>query len=226
MAMTKAEMKAASDQYKALFWEARQAEKAGQWQTSIDFAVRSLPHIDGMMQYERKYEQREFDGIGTIDIILKRAPLLMDASSLKQLETLLIAQKRIDKHASDDLAADLQRAIVLLWDAYRLWNHIEAQSGTMENELAKILGGNQATWRAIVEAWEACGVLKCTPERGSYRLDFYTKMDEHVSAKCGSCGVIVSGPKSKLLEPRACPKCAVRVEFVILTRRPADLPKD
>ena len=172
------------------------------------------------MQYGRKYEQIEFQGIETIDIILTRAPLLLDSASLEQLEALLIEQKRIDKNASDDVAAELSRAVALLWDCRRLWNHLEANLSTRQDSLRRTLGGDQEAWRAIAETWEQLGLLRRTPEGGSYRLEFHTRMDEPIAAKCGRCGVTVKGTKSKLLEPRTCPKCKSTAEFTLLVAPP------
>jgi len=226
MAKTKAEMKSAWDEYHALLRAARDAQRSGDWPASVEFACRSLPHVDGMMQYGRKYEQLQFESVETIDIILKRAPLLMDAAALEQLETLLVEKTRIDKHASDDLAAELTRAVALLWDAHRLWNHLESLPHVRQDELRRNLGGDQDAWRAIAEAWEHTGLLKRTPESGSYRLDFITKLDEPIAAKCGSCGVIVRGVKSKLFEARTCPKCKIVAAFTWLVQQPADLSRE
>ena len=61
--MSKAEMKLAWDEYQTLLRASRDAYRAGDWQASLQSAVQSLPYVDGMMQYGRKYEQLEFRGI-------------------------------------------------------------------------------------------------------------------------------------------------------------------
>lgn len=150
----------------------------------------------------------------------------MDSASLEQLDTLLLERKRIDKNASDDLADELSVAVAQLWDCRRLWRHLEANPCARQDALRRTLGGDQETWRAIAESWEQLGLLMRTPEGGSYRLEFRTRMDNPITAKCGLCGVIVKGAKSKLLEPRTCPKCKSPSEFTLLVQQPAELSKE
>lgn len=61
MAMTKADMKLAWDEYHKLLRSAREAYRDGDWLGSLQHAVQSLPHVDGMMQFGRKYEQFQFE---------------------------------------------------------------------------------------------------------------------------------------------------------------------
>ncbi len=213
---TKAELEQQRNQYSALFEKAFAAEGAHLYREAIGYAIASLPFVDGMMQFERKYENHEFRSVETIDILLKYAPLLLHFPSLDELGVLLKSQKRIDKNASDDLATRLDAARQRMWDAHRLWDHLEENPGARQDELRKTLGGDQDAWRTLAETWQRAGILLRTPEGGSYRLSFQTRMHALARAKCPNCGLVARASKSKLLEPQTCPKCRKTAELVLL----------
>jgi hypothetical protein len=102
-----------------------------------------------------------------------------------------------------------------MWDAHRMWNHIEEHPETMQDGLRATLGGHQGRWRSIAEAWEKMGVLRRIPQGGSYRLAFITRLGEVVAAKCPSCGDVLEAPKAMWLEHTECPTCHSSVSFVI-----------
>lgn len=216
MAMKKAEMEDHSAKYRALMVKARAAHREGRYHDAIDAAISTWNYIDGMMQYERRYESREFTGIEGIDLVLRYAPLVFDHQNLNTLESLLRSKRRIDKNTSDDLAGKLTGARVLMWEAHRVWDHLEKDSDTRQDRIRQILGGNQDRWRSVVETWEKMGLVRRTPEGGSYRLSLVTRMDQVVRAKCPSCGAVAKAKKSKFLENQVCPQCRTTVSFVIL----------
>lgn len=219
--MTKIEMESHQAEYDALVSNAHRALQQGLYGEGVRLAISSWDYIDGMMQYERKYEEREFHSIETIDIVLHFAPLLFDFESLDKLELRLKSQRRIEKNTSEDLGQNLAKARALLWDAHRLWNHLERQSECRQDELRRTLGGDQDRWRSMAESWERMGLIRRTPEAGSYRLALSTRMDAPFSAKCPSCGAVGKAPKRKLLEELACPKCRAKVLFVFISREHA-----
>src|SRR5262245_15059909 len=118
MVLKKAEMEFHRDEYYALIGSARQALQQGTHVKAIELAVSSWEYIDGMMQFERRYESKTFDSIEGIDIVLNFAPLLFDFEALDRLQLLLRTQRRIDKHASDDLADKLTQARAVMWNAH------------------------------------------------------------------------------------------------------------
>ncbi len=213
---TKAELEQQKTFYYAVLRKAQVAEAAGRLREAVELAVSSWPYVDGMMQFERKYEEREFRSIGTIDVVLKLAPLLLHSPSLDDLAVLLKSQKRIDKNASDDLAARLEESRQRMWSAHQLWSHLEQHPGARQDELSKSLGGDQDAWRALAETWERMGVIARTPEGGSFRLLLRTRMHTLARAKCPSCGLVAKASKSRLLEPQSCPKCQKTSELVLL----------
>lgn len=215
--MKKAEKEAHQAAYHSLMDKARSAEREGLYRTAVELALESWDHIDGMMQYEHKYEEREFDGISAINTVLKYAPLLLDYRSLDKLEALLKNCRRIEKNTSESLGDRHAKAKEMMWDAHRMWGHLEQHPEGRQDKLRRILGGDQDRWRSIAEAWDKMGLLHRTSEGGSYRLSLFTRMGEVVSGKCPSCGSVVRAPKAMFLEEEDCPECRATVVFVILS---------
>lgn len=216
MPMTKSEMHSHQSLYHASISKSRLALRNGEYPRALEFAESSWQYIDGMMQYERKYEDRESFSIEAISIVLKMAPLLLQISSLTNLEVLLKNQKRIVKNSHDDLAVQLSAATELLWMAHRLWDYLEVNAGARQDELRRRLGGDQDQWRALAEGWEKMGLITRRPDRGSYSLFLSTQMNIETLAKCPGCGAVASAEKSLFLEHVACPTCHSEVSFVLL----------
>ena len=59
MAMKKAEMEAHAEGYRAQLHRHVTAESRGMYRAAVDAAMEAWGHIDGMMQYERKYQENE-----------------------------------------------------------------------------------------------------------------------------------------------------------------------
>jgi len=216
MAMKKADMEAHLRQYNSLISEARLAEREGLYSHAVKSALSSWDYIDGMMQYERRYNKKEFTNIAGIDMVLKYAPLLLDFGSIDTLESLLKDYRRIEKNTSESYTTKLSDARARMWEAHRLWDQIERNPESRQDKLRQAMGGEQEQWRSMTEAWEKMGLLRRTPEGGSYRLALSTRMGELVNAKCSACGEVVAGPKAMFFEQSSCPECRNSVMFVIL----------
>jgi hypothetical protein len=214
--MTKAELEHHWNEYNTCMQQALLAETRGLYRAAIESALTSWPHVDGMLQYEHKYMHRDLASVPAIDVVLKYAPLLLDFHSLNALGDLLTSQKRIEKNTSESSVERLTAARTQLWDNHRLWTHLENHSDFRQDELRRVLGGNQDYWRSLAERWEAMGLVRRTPEGGSYRLKLSTRLGEVVFGKCPSCGAVLDAPKAMFLEPTHCPACRVSVSFVIL----------
>jgi len=214
--MKKADMETHRAEYQGLMAMARATEAEGLYRAAIDLALASWEHIDGMMQFGRRYEEKEFVSIKGIEMILKYAPLLLDFHSLDKLEALLKGCRRIERNTSDCLVDRLSEARALMSDAHRLWDHLERQPGVRQDTLRQSLGGNQDQWRSMAEAWEKMGLLRRQPQGRSYKLAISTRMAEVVPAKCPSCGFIANAPKAMFLEPLPCSQCGTKGVFVIL----------
>ncbi len=226
MAMKKSDMEDHRSAYQDLMSRSRLAEREGLYRNAVDLALSSWEHIDGMMQYKRRYENEDFSSIHAIELVLKYAPLLLDFQKLDMLEQLLKNYRRIEKNTSDSLGDKLSEARERLWENHRLWDYLEQNPDTRQDGLRRILRGNQDQWRATAEAWEKMGLLHRKPEGGSYRLALSTRMGEVVSAKCPSCGEVTEAPKAMLLEETACTGCRAKVLFVILATEIVDDKKE
>jgi hypothetical protein len=214
--MTKGEMEAHKRSYAWHMHEAKRAESTGVYRAAVKSAVSAWEHIDGMMRYENKYENRDFDNIDAIDLVLKYAPLLFDFRSLEGLEQLLAKNKRIQKSKANDPAEKLATARGQMWANHRLWQHLEQNPDCRQDELQKVLGGEQAKWRAVVEGWVKIGIVRRFPNGGSCLLTLSTRMGQIVPAKCPSCGKVAEAPKRIFLETMRCPGCRLDVAFVFL----------
>lgn len=216
MAMKKAEMEEHRETYHHLMTEARSAERQGLYRKAVQSALEAWDHIDGMMQFEKRYGDTEFDSLSAIDLVLKYTPLLLDFETLDALEELLKSYRRIERDTSESLGERLQAARERMWKNHRLWDHLEQNPDARQDQLRGHLGGEQERWRAVAEGWEKMGLISRSPEGGSCRLALCTRLGEMVRAKCSSCGNTLEGSKGLFLEPMDCPRCQRASLFVIL----------
>jgi hypothetical protein len=217
--MTKAEMEAHFMSYNALMEQASAAVQEGLYRDAVQFALQTWEHIDGMMQYARRYEEREFETIESIELILRFAPALLDFKSLDSLEALLKNTRRITKNTTEDLPRRVEEARAVMREAHRMWDHLEQNPGFRQNELRRVLGSEQEQWRKLSEWWERMHLLRRVPEGNSYRLALSTRLGEVVAGKCPACGAISEAPKAMFLEQLCCPDCGKEDWFVILATR-------
>lgn len=220
--MKKTEMEHHHSEYHAWVDRANLAENQGLYPKAIEAAMRAWEHIDGMIQYERKYglyKERDepFGRIPAIELVLRRAPLLLNFEALNALESLLQQCPRVARSSSGCLADDLASARKRMWLGHRLWDHLERNPDARQDELRQTLGGDQGNWRSLAEEWESMGLLRRRPEGGTYRLTLSTRMGEEVRAKCPSCGQVAEGSKAVFLEMMFCSKCSATALFVILS---------
>ncbi|MGE0608847.1 MAG: hypothetical protein AB7O62_17260 [Pirellulales bacterium] len=216
--MTKAEKVYHRDQYYQLLSAAKIAVSNSLYSLGIERALAACEFVDGMMQYESKYEQREFSSVEAIDLILQWAPLIFDLQSLDRLAALLKSQKRIDRNASDDLTDNVARAKKWMWAAHAIWDQVERSPGIEIGTVSRLIGYEDNRCEEIVEAWKRMGLILLEPHGGKFRLLLATRTEGTVKAKCSSCGVLVRGTQRKLLDDQKCPKCTRIVAFVTVAR--------
>jgi hypothetical protein len=214
--MTKAEMENHDRQYHALMEQAQGALDRGMVRQAMQHALAAWEHIDGMMQYDRKYENASFDTIPAVDLVLRYAPLLLDSRQLDRLQALLKECRRIERDTTADIGEQLAEARARMWKAHGLWDYIEQHSDVRQAELRAAVGGEQPEWVDIVAAWEKMGLLRRTPEGNTYRLAFSTRLGQPMPAKCPECGHVTEAPKAMLLDELSCPQCRKRVLFVLI----------
>jgi hypothetical protein len=216
--MTKAEMQDHRDQYIVMLEKAIKAESAGLYREAIDWAVSAWEHIDGMLQFERKYGElgeNQLARIDVLDLVLRFAPALFEFESIDEMEQLLKSQRRIGKNTADDWTKKLEAARSQMWDSHRSWDALERQH--LSNQEVSRQPRDFAS--ASIQIWEKMGILHQNTGASGLQWEFVTQMDSPVFGKCPSCGATVRGPKSGLLNEVSCPKCSGKVTFVILARQ-------
>jgi hypothetical protein len=215
---TKAELSAERDKYSELLAQAKFAELNNDVVRAVELAVESLPYIDSMMQFERKYEKRTFDRIEAIDVILKFAPLLLDLRALNALDETLKTQKRIDKNADADLAADWASARKTLLGAWAVWTCLETPAAKERSDV-KIHLLDRKTVGRIIEHWVRWGLVQRDLVDGRLTAKLSTNLSETVACKCSDCGAVARAAKSMLLSEVPCPHCRSTSIFVELPER-------
>lgn len=222
MAKTKAELQSDAEAYHRTLSAMRAAHRAAQFLDAIKIAMEACEYIDGMMQFERRFEKRtDRHSVETIDYVLQYAPLVFDHQSLETLAVVLKSQRRIDKNTTAELVEGLQNAYELMWDAHRLWSLLEQAQELDQSTLRARLGGDQERWQRIAESWDHMSLIDRIPERGSYRLSLQSRITRETRAKCRRCGAIVKAAMGQFLEENACPKCKAPSTFVILATSPS-----
>ena len=218
--MKKAELEQHDNAYQALMYKANAALRSNLYREAIEFAVSAWDYIDGMIQYQRKFADKEVTSIQAIDIVLHYAPLLMDLETLNRLETLLHSQKRIAKSTGIDWDSRLSRARAVMWEGHQFWTHLEEHGTVDESSLADLHGGQCKHWLPIAEGWIEMGLVFRLRAANKSLLSLVTDLNRPVLAKCPSCAAVLR-PKSRCLEEHHCPKCHKKHTFVVLAKSPA-----
>jgi hypothetical protein len=217
MSKLKAALEQDHNEYSKVMLLCRQAHDDGDYQKALEMAASACECVDGKMQFEHRYENREqWATIESIDYVFQNAPILFETRHINRLAVLLKSQKRIQKNVAADLAQSLAKAQTLMQDAYRMWNHLESQGTPRQDDLRAHLGGDQDQWRWLAEIWERLGIVQRTPENHSYRLQLVTRLSESTRGKCPNCGVVGKATKLRLLDKLECPKCHATGMFVLL----------
>jgi hypothetical protein len=207
------------DRYYEALSRAQAAARAGNLPAALRAARESLPHIDGMMQYETKKEDRAFDSIDAIDLILRFAPLLLDREALDEVSVILKAKKRIERDTDADMGNKLAEARQRLDMVYRLLTRIEQFPGSEQHLFDDALGGSQDTWRALADSLTTIGIIRRVPHRNSYRVWLTTELDRPVPARCVACGHQAELPMARTYHLSPCPSCSTHGHHVRFPER-------
>ncbi len=192
--------------------EALAAEREGAYHQAIDVALRSLPHIDGATQFERKFMKMENPPLPTLGIVFRYAPPLFRQDALDRVDVFLAERRGVEKRSGQDLKAQLAEARQLLDTAYRLWQQV--RGGTPILESREPLKSDRVY--AIEQVWERSGLIERIPPGSPKKWAFRTQFNAPVRAKCNRCGHPRTAPKVAFLEESRCPKCGGMAAFVIL----------
>jgi hypothetical protein len=216
VAKSKAELEEDCRKYHLHLAESRAAREAGDHFHALECAAKCLDYVDGMMRYERKYDDRDFRSVPAIDFILTLAPLFLCRQLVSRVEELLYSQRLIEKYTSHDMGGKVSDAEVTLDNAYRLWNYLARNPNTRQDELEGTLGWSQEQWRRLCLYWDEIGLLYREPEGVSYRLRLRKPLHEFTTGKCPACGAKMRKPKLDLFSQVQCETCRELVILVLL----------
>lgn len=212
--MTKDELLAHQQKYQELWNRAQSEREAGNLQRAVDLAASAWTYIDGMMRYEEKYEEREFDSIEAIDLVLEEAPYLLDFARLDELEELLKSKRRIDNKAEADIADDLSEARKTLELVYQLCDRLDRRGPLARKDLIESENAAEET-SGVLRKTEAVGLVH-RDSQGRYV--FQNPIEQTFNAKCPSCGAARGGTLEMLLERIGCAQCNSKEIPVLLAK--------
>lgn len=210
MAPTKAELAEGRDAYYNLLFQSKTALEKRHYYDALGFASAAMTYVDGMMQFERRFENRTISTIECFDIIVRFAPPLFRLRDLDALAALLASQKRIERNSSTSYLAQVPHARSRLFKAYRLWEGFERQGSVPVNDPQLIQHD------LTLQDWLQMGLVHQVTDSNEVRWALVTSLSRTVRAKCASCGKIAGAAKRRFLEPCKCPQCANSVWFTIV----------
>lgn len=216
MALKKADLEQHQNEYWRRIHDAQAAELLGSWEEALATALSSLQFVSGMMQYERRYQNAEFESVAAIDLVLRIAPLLFRFDALEELQAFLKTNRQVDKLASDDLEQKVAQARQRMAENHRLYSLLERESQVGQDQLRARLGGARQYWQHLCEAWAKAGVIDRVRNGDTSEISLATRSDQIVAGRCPSCGKTSSMAKSDMLELVACPICQESVNLVLI----------
>lgn len=197
--------------YAVLIAAAQRAIDQGLIREAISKAIESWEHIDGMIQFVRKYSKQEIEDIEGIDFVIKFAPLLLDAPSLNKLEVFLDENRRIKRHSAGRVSDQLASARMLINDLHRVWDELETRGEVPEDRIGQLLNGA----KGVIDVWQQMGLIRVVSKEHMPHFRIATRMGEIIPCKCPACGKVGQTIKAMALEPTKCPHCNELVLLVM-----------
>ena len=216
MAMSKAEMEQHYSAHNRFLLSATSAYEQNRFGDAIKFACDALNHVDGMMRYARKYNDAEFNSVASIDLIFQLAPIMLDQDCLDRVEALLRERRTIQKNTTEDLSKSLAGARRLLFDAYRIADHLERHGCSQATVLFESCSLKRPLVEAVVKSWVSIHYVTTTSSNESCEFELVTDFDRVTRGKCPACGATAKAGKSRFLKAATCPRCKKTVSFVLL----------
>lgn len=185
---TKAELQRDSEEYSKYETLMFQAADRGDFIEAMSHARQSWEHISGMMQFEVRYEGKTFKHVRTIQWALRWAPALIESEALAELSTVLKDNKRIDKVADADLAAELNESFARLAIVVDLWSILEDGESKDITQLSTRLQKSTEWTKRLIDDLISLGVVEQFGERRqtTYQLTINKRV---AKMRCLTCGV-------------------------------------
>lgn len=216
--MSKAQLESGKLDYHAHLEQSREFIQTCDIADAIREALLACRYAEAMMQFEAKYEEREFDSIESFDIVFQYAPVMLDKVAIDELADLLKVRKRIERDTAADMGQRLQGARSSLKSAYSCLAAAE-KSSIAVNRLSDAFGGTQEWWRWILRLWQELRVIRLTTESSQLMVRYHGVFAAPVLAKCWSCGSVQPSVVNECLNQRPCPRCRVPVCLVMLSEQ-------
>jgi hypothetical protein len=215
MAKTKAELQNDQAEYDRLHAAALAAVGRVDFDAALDHCIDSLKHVDGMMQFEKRWEKRQFHSVETIDLLLRYAPILQRRDCLDALTTILAADRRIDRLATADLAALLLEADLRFRRVSQLIDFVGEFGNAAREMLAARYGGPPEEWAALSETLEQVHYLTTVHTGDRLELQRRTDISRDASGQCRNCGTVARAPLEDLLGGCVCQSCGVETDLTL-----------
>lgn len=218
--MTKAEMEHHQRQYSVLLDDARAFVSRGQPAQALKLAVESLPHVDGMMQFARKYEDRELESIDTIALIFELAPALLHIESLDAVQATLKQKRRVERETADNLSEKLEIANSRLWKCHTAWGLLDRDAQRNPDSGSTDSPTRPPDDYSALSLWEKWGIVRQATDAGVTKYERVLRVDAVARAKCSNCGILARAAKSRFWKRLECPKCKQSAWFVLIPDEP------
>jgi hypothetical protein len=214
---TKAALEIAAERYSQLHEAAAQLAEKRDFLGAVNCASESLHLIPPMMQFERKYNSREFDSVETIDLILTFAPPLFLIDALDKVGEVLGEFRAIERNTDADMASKLSHARSVMQMARGLWTLAERKEAFTSDDAWEQFGGNDEVAMSVVQVWTDVRAIIPTATTPPLQWRLVSPFHDNCRCKCPSCGATGKGLLQFAMQETICPGCKNGVTFVILS---------
>ena len=205
--MRKAEMEAHHDAYVEKEGDIRAMLADRQFPAVFDVCRAAFPDIVPAIQYRRREDiEPQTPMFLSFEVICKYAPPLFEHGVLDALLE-FVSSTRILARAETGYLQMVEAAVERDEIARQFWNHLERQPGTLQRDVARILGHDEKAIDETAEVWEHLRLITRGPTDDSHRLSLRSCLDVEVEGLCHACGVRGRGRKESFLKPVRCQRC-------------------
>ncbi len=209
---TKAELEIEYKSFHSLAEQTKASISAHEYSAAIALGLKSFEFIDGMIQYERKYEDKENPSHPTIKAVLTFAPVVFGWKAIDEVEALLNSTRRIEKNSNEDWRQRIADSRQLQKRALHLWSSMLSQ----ETYLPEAIEVSRKDRQFILKSWEEMGFTTTSGSVAENVLVLASSKMERTRAKCMHCGEVAVSTKEKFLSEVKCPRCSMLTLFVML----------
>lgn len=181
----------------------------------ISTVIGSLPHVVGMLQFEKKYQGRQFASVEIIDLGITSAVCQLDSSFFKSLEAFLTEQKLLSKLLTADPWEGFALGTSQLATACQAWGYLDSHSPCAIQELYHICNDQTKLVDWLVYSWEQNYLVARHIANDTQFVSTFLHPDEKVTGQCPYCGASGSGKRHLFWTETNCPRCNTPVCFVV-----------